>query len=122
MEIYREFTFDAAHYLPHLPTGHKCCEMHGHTYRVRIYIKGQPDPAFGWVIDFKEMKNKISAVIDEVDHKTLNHVPGLENPTAENITVWLWQKLKPQFPGLSRIELNETASAGVVYSGEDFAV
>jgi 6-pyruvoyltetrahydropterin/6-carboxytetrahydropterin synthase len=122
MEIYREFTFDAAHYLPKLPAGHKCREMHGHTYRVKIYISGRPDPAVGWIIDFKEMKTKISTVLDEIDHHTLNHIPGLENPTAENIACWFWQKLKPLFPGLSRIELNETASAGVVYCGEDFTV
>jgi 6-pyruvoyltetrahydropterin/6-carboxytetrahydropterin synthase len=119
MEIYREFTFDAAHFLPHLPEGHKCREMHGHTYRIRVYLKGKPVAAAGWIIDFKEMKNKISVVIDEVDHKTLNHVPGLENPTAENITLWFWQKLKGLFPNLSRIELKETASTGVMYAGED---
>jgi len=119
MEIYREFTFDSAHYLPKLPEGHKCREMHGHTYRLKVYIKGKPDPHQGWIVDFKEMKNKITGVIDEVDHKTLNQVQGLDNPTAENITIWFWQKLKPLFQGLSRIELKETASTGVVYCGED---
>src|SRR5262245_22653904 len=119
MEIYREFSFDAAHYLPMLPEGHKCNEMHGHTYHLKVYIKGNLNPTPGWVMDFKEMKNKINTVIDEVDHKTLNKLPGLENPTAENIILWFWQKLKPLLPDLSRIELKETASTGVIYSGED---
>lgn len=122
MEIYREFSFDAAHCLPQLPPEHKCRSLHGHTYRLKIFIKGNPDPRFGWIFDFKELKNKISTVIEEVDHKTLNQVPGLENPTAENITLWFWQRLKPLFPGLSRIELKETDATGVVYSGENISV
>lgn len=118
MEIYKEFSFDSAHFLPLVPEGHKCRNMHGHTYKLRVYIKGQPDPKLGWIMDFKELKDVIGRVIDQVDHKLLNDVPGLENPTAENITIWIWQQIKPLLPLLSKIELHETPTTGVIYSGD----
>jgi len=116
MEIYKEFTFDSAHFLPNVPEGHKCKEIHGHTYHLRVYIQGQPDTQMGWLMDFKELKDMVSPFINTVDHKLMNNIPGLENPTAENITVWFWEKLKPAVPGLIRIELKETATTGVIYS------
>lgn len=117
MEIYKEFAFDAAHFLPNVPEGHKCKQMHGHTYHLRVYVSGTPDKEFGWIIDFKELKDSILPLIDLVDHRVMNEVPGLENPTAENITIWFWNKLKPQLPSLSRIELKETPTTGVIYDG-----
>lgn len=117
MEIYKEFAFDAAHFLPNVPEGHKCKQMHGHTYHLRVYVSGAPDNELGWIIDFKELKDRILPLIDLVDHRVMNDVPGLENPTAENITIWFWNKLKPELPGLSRIELKETPTTGVIYDG-----
>lgn len=117
MEIYKEFAFDSAHFLPNVPDGHKCKEIHGHTYHLRVYISGKPDAELGWIIDFKELKDTITPLIDKVDHKLINNIPGLENPTAENITIWFWDNLKPLLPGLSRIELKETPTTGVIYSG-----
>ncbi|HEY6063145.1 MAG TPA: 6-carboxytetrahydropterin synthase QueD [Chitinophagaceae bacterium] len=118
MEIYKEFAFDSAHFLPNIPEGHKCKNIHGHTYHVRVYIKGEPDEHLGWIIDFKELKNIVSPVIDKLDHTLLNTVSGLENPTAENITRWFWQQVKPLLPALCRVELKETPTTGVIYSGE----
>ena len=118
MEIYKVFAFDAAHFLPNVPEGHKCRGMHGHTYHLTVYIKGQPEPELGWIIDFKELKDRVLPVVDMLDHKVINDVPGLENPTAELITAWFWNQLKPMLPGLSRVELNETPTTGVIYSGE----
>lgn len=117
MEIYKEFTFDAAHFLPHVPLEHKCRSLHGHTYHLRVYIKGTPDNEQGWIIDFKELKDMVMPLIDKLDHKLINKVEGLENPTAENITIWFWNHLKIMLPGLSKIELKETATTGVIYSG-----
>ena len=117
MEIYKEFSFDSAHFLTEVPEEHKCRQIHGHTYRLRVYIKGAITKQ-GWIMDFKELKNCVMPLIELVDHKLLNDVPGLENPTAENVTIWFWQHLKPVLPFLSRIELNETATTGVIYSGE----
>lgn len=118
MEIYKEFSFDSAHFLPNVPDGHKCKNMHGHTYRLRVFIKGEPDPQLGWIMDFKELKDALAGVIDQLDHKLINDIQGLENPTAENITVWIWKQIKPLLPLLSKIELYETPTTGVIYSGE----
>jgi 6-pyruvoyltetrahydropterin/6-carboxytetrahydropterin synthase len=118
MEIYKEFAFDSAHFLPNVPEGHKCRNMHGHTYHLRVYIQGEPDEQYGWIIDFKELKDMIMPLIDLLDHTLLNNIKGLENPTAENITRWFWQHAKPLIPALSRIELKETPTTGVIYSGE----
>ena len=119
MEIYKEFSFDSAHYLPNVPEWHKCRNMHGHTYKLKVYIKGKPDPQFGWIMDFKELKDKVGPVIDQLDHQLINEVKGLENPTAENITIWIWQQIKPLLPQLSKIELHETPTTGVIYAGEE---
>jgi len=117
MEIYKEFSFDSAHYLPHVPEGHKCRNMHGHTYRLKVFIEGEPDPVLGWIMDFKDLKEALSNVIEQLDHKLINDIQGLSNPTAENITIWIWQQIKPLLPNLSRIELYETPTTGVIYKG-----
>jgi 6-pyruvoyltetrahydropterin/6-carboxytetrahydropterin synthase len=117
MEIYKEFSFDSAHFLPYVPEGHKCRNMHGHTYRLKVVIEGEPDPQLGWLMDFKELKDKIGFVIEQLDHKLINDIKGLENPTAELITVWIWKQIKPHLPLLSRIELYETPTTGVIYRG-----
>lgn len=118
MEIYKEFAFDAAHFLPNVPPEHKCRSLHGHTYHLRVYVKGMPDNEKGWIVDFKELKDLVMPLIDQLDHKLINKVKGLENPTAENITIWFWNRLKTMLPGLSKIELKETATTGVIYSGQ----
>ncbi|MBS1655733.1 MAG: 6-carboxytetrahydropterin synthase QueD [Bacteroidetes bacterium] len=118
MEIYKEFSFDSAHFLPNVPDWHKCKNMHGHTYHLRVYIKGTPHPELGWIMDFKELKDLVNPLIDQLDHKLMNNVEGLQNPTAENITIWFWDRLKPLLPNLSHIELKETPTTGVIYNGE----
>jgi 6-pyruvoyltetrahydropterin/6-carboxytetrahydropterin synthase len=118
MEIYKEFSFDSAHFLPNVPEGHKCKNMHGHTYRLRVFLQGTPDPQLGWIMDFKELKDRVGPVIDRLDHKLINDIRGLENPTAENITVWIWQQIKPSLPQLNKIELYETPTTGVIYTGD----
>ena len=118
MLIYKEFTFDSAHFLPNVPDGHKCKEMHGHTYRLRIWIKGQPDVKLGWVMDFAVLKGLVKPVVAELDHKCMNNIPGLENPTCELIAVWIWNRLKPLLPEMDHLELHETPTSGVVYNGQ----
>ena len=118
MEIYKEFSFDSAHFLPFVPQGHKCHNMHGHTYRLKVFIKGKPDTHLGWIMDFKELKDILGGVIEQLDHKLINDIKGLENPTAELITVWIWDQVKPLLPLLSKIELYETPTTGVIYIGD----
>jgi 6-pyruvoyltetrahydropterin/6-carboxytetrahydropterin synthase len=118
MLLYKEFTFDSAHFLPNVPEGHKCRSIHGHTYRLRVWLKGKPDPQLGWIIDFAELKKIIKPVVAELDHKLMNNIPGLENPTCELIAVWIWNQLKPALPAMARIELHETPTSGVIYEGD----
>lgn len=118
MLLYKEFTFDSAHFLPYVPEGHKCKEMHGHTYRLRVWLEGKPDARLGWIIDFAELKKIVKPVVGALDHKCMNNVPGLENPTCELIAVWIWDQLKPLLPALKRIELHETPTSGVIYEGD----
>lgn len=118
MEIYKEYSFDSAHFLPRVPEGHKCRNMHGHTYKLKVFLEGQPDPELGWIMDFKDLKEALTGVIEQLDHKLINDIPGLENPTAENITIWIWKQIQPLLPLLSRIELYETPTTGVVYKGD----
>lgn len=118
MEIFKQFTFDSAHFLPRVPLEHKCRNIHGHTYRMVAYFEGEPDLELGWLMDFADIKKVINPIIDRLDHKLLNEIEGLENPTCERIAVWLWEQIKPQMPLLSRIELHETPTSGVVYKGK----
>jgi len=118
MTIFKQFTFDSAHYLPNVPETHKCRAIHGHTYRLTIYLTGSLHPQLGWVMDFSDLKKVVGPVIDQVDHKMLNNVPGLENPTCELLAQWLWNAIKPSIPQLSKIELYETPTSGVVYEGD----
>lgn len=117
MLIYKEFSFDAAHYLSKVPPGHKCAVMHGHTYHLKIWLKGNVNEQ-GWVMDFAVVKAAVKHVIDLIDHQCLNTIEGLENPTSEVLVQWLWHKLKPSLPLLHEIELRETPTSGVVYNGE----
>lgn len=119
MKVFREFRFEAAHSLPDAPPGHKCRRLHGHSYRLVVHIAGPIQPRTGWVMDFAELKATVQPVIDDLDHRHLNELPGLAQPTAENICRWIWQRLHPSLPGLARLELYETAKAGCVYEGED---
>ena len=118
MNIFKKFTFDSAHYLPNVPDGHKCKEMHGHTYLLTVFIDGELIDNLDWVIDFAEIKKIINPIITRVDHKLLNDIEGLENPTCENLAIWLWNNIKPELPGLCRIKLGETPESGVVYEGK----
>lgn len=118
MEVYREFKFDAAHLLPNITPGHRCSRMHGHTFRVVILLEGEVGKESGWVKDFGEIKRLCEPVIEELDHSTLNDIPGLGNPTSENIAVWIWNRLKPVIPELGMVEVSETSSTGCRYRGD----
>ena len=118
MEIFKDFTFDAAHYLPNLPEGHKCARMHGHTFRVRLCLQGPIDERIGWVVEFADVKKAFAPVYDRLDHRLLNEIEGLDNPTSENIARWIWQRLQPQLPGLSEVQIRETCTSGCVYHGD----
>jgi 6-pyruvoyltetrahydropterin/6-carboxytetrahydropterin synthase len=119
LEIYKDFTFEAAHCLPNVPEGHKCRRLHGHSYRVRVFVAGPLDSHAGWVVDFADIKAACKPIFDQLDHYYLNEIAGLENPTAERIAEWLWTRIKPVLPQLVRIEIAETCTSGSVYAGPD---
>ena len=117
MTIFKQFTFDSAHFLPNVPETHKCRGIHGHTYKLTVFLEGPLDPQLAWVADFGDIKREVKAVVDLVDHKLLNDIPGLENPTCEVVAIWIWNKIKSSIPLLKRIELHETPTSGVIYEG-----
>jgi len=117
MIIFKQFSFDSAHYLPNVPEGHKCKEVHGHTYKLIVYLEDKLDDTLGWVADFAEVKQIVASVVTIIDHKLLNNIEGLENPTCELLAVWIWNKVKDQLPALKKIELHETPTSGVIYEG-----
>lgn len=118
MRIFRNFTFDAAHRLNHLPDGHKCANLHGHTYRLTVTLEGKPQQPIGWVRDFADIKHIVNThALNQLDHTTLNDIPGLEQPTTERIATWIWDKLKPHLPELAELTLWENQNSGVTYHG-----
>jgi 6-pyruvoyltetrahydropterin/6-carboxytetrahydropterin synthase len=117
MEIYKRFSFEAAHRLPKLPPEHKCARLHGHSFRVTVYVSGDIDPELGWVVDFAQISAAVSPLHELLDHRYLNDVPGLENPTSERLAIWIWDRLAPRLPGLSRIGVAETCTSGCEYAG-----
>jgi 6-pyruvoyltetrahydropterin/6-carboxytetrahydropterin synthase len=119
MEIYKEFVFEAAHRLPNVPAGHKCARLHGHSWRGTIFIKGQLGAATGWIMDYAEIKRIFQPVYDQLDHRYLNEIAGLENPTSEILAKWIWERLKPDLPNLSQVIINETCTTGCIYRGGD---
>lgn len=118
MEIFREFTFEAAHRLPEVPEGHKCARLHGHSYRVAVHVEGPVDERAGWVMDFGDVKAAFKPLEEQLDHHYLNEVEGLENPTSENLAVWIWDRLLPGLPTLSAVTVRETCTSGCTYRGK----
>lgn len=118
MKITQAFTFEAAHRLPNVPSTHKCHRMHGHSYRVELQLKGKVDPKTGFVIDFFDVEKVFGPVLQILDHHTLNDLDGLENPTAENIAVWIWRKVKPLIGELNSVKVFETPLCWAEYEGE----
>jgi len=117
MEIFREFTFEAAHRLPHVPHGHKCARLHGHSYRVTVHVEGPVEPDTGWVMDFGDLKTAFEPVRKQLDHYYLNEIEGLDNPTSEILAAWIWDRLTAGLPGLSAVTVRETCTSGCTYRG-----
>jgi 6-pyruvoyltetrahydropterin/6-carboxytetrahydropterin synthase len=117
MEISKEFVFEAAHLLPRVPEGHKCSRLHGHSFRVEIFARGDVDPEFGWFMDFADLKGAFQPLYDALDHRYLNEVDGLENPTSENLAIWIWERLSTRLPQLCRVVVRETCTTSCSYEG-----
>lgn len=118
VELFKEFTFEAAHRLPHVPAGHQCGRLHGHSFKVALHIEGPVDPHTGWIRDFAEIKAIFKPFYDQLDHNYLNDIPGLDNPTSEVIAKWIWNQVKPLLPELSQVRIHETCTSGCIYRGD----
>lgn len=118
IDVFKDFHFEAAHRLPHVPEGHKCARLHGHSFQVRLYVRGEIDPRTGWVLDFADIKAAFKPILDQLDHYYLNDIPGLDNPTSENVARWIWAQTRSVLPLLSGVEVRETCTSGCIYRGE----
>jgi 6-pyruvoyltetrahydropterin/6-carboxytetrahydropterin synthase len=119
VRLVHEFKFEAAHLLPNVPKGHKCARLHGHSFKVELAIHGPVDPHTGWFIDFGDLYKLWEPLHDKLDHRYLNEVPGLENPTSEVLAKWIWDQMKPKLPSLKQVTLFETCDARCEYTGEE---
>lgn len=113
--LFKDFTFEAAHRLPHVPEGHKCARLHGHSFMVRLEITGEVESHSGWIMDFAELTAAFMPTYQRLDHHYLNDIAGLENPTSEVLAQWIWHQVKPVIPLLSAVMVKETCMAGCVY-------
>ena len=117
MDLFAEFTFEAAHRLPNVAPDHKCARLHGHSFHVRVTVTGPVDAKMGWVIDFADVKKAFAPLHAVLDHHYLNEIEGLENPTSEVLAQWIWGRLERELGMLSAVEVRETCTVGCVYRG-----
>jgi 6-pyruvoyltetrahydropterin/6-carboxytetrahydropterin synthase len=115
--VFKDFTFEAAHRLPNVPADHKCARLHGHSFTARIVVEGAVGEQSGWVVDFADITAACEPLRLQLDHNYLNELAGLENPTSEVIARWIWERLVGELPGLCRVTVQETCTAGVDYDG-----
>lgn len=118
MTVYHGFSFESARRLPRLPESHMCSRLHGNTFLLRVAVTGPVRESEGWVIDFAEVAATVEPVLADIDHHYLNEVPGLENPTTENIAIWLWDRISTHLQWLSEIEIRENGVTGCIYRGK----
>tara|TARA_A100001011_G_C14197081_1_gene793978 strand:+ start:881 stop:1237 length:357 start_codon:yes stop_codon:yes gene_type:complete len=118
MVVYKEYYINSARYLPNLKEGHICSKFHGHTYNIKVFVEGSVNKETGFVIDAFDIDKQFKKIHKQLDHKVLNDISGLENPTSENICIWIWQKLSKNLPLLSKIEIMENSVTGFVYKGD----
>jgi 6-pyruvoyltetrahydropterin/6-carboxytetrahydropterin synthase len=118
MRIYKEFSFEAAHFLPSAPPGHPNARVHGHSFRVRVILDGEPDETTGVVMHLDDVESAVADAREALDHRFLNKVDGLSQPTLERISIWLWERLHNRLPGLAEIEVaRDSCHEGCVYRG-----
>jgi 6-pyruvoyltetrahydropterin/6-carboxytetrahydropterin synthase len=117
IELRKTFQFEAAHRLPRLPESHKCHRLHGHSFQTEIVVAGECDPRLEWLVDYADLSEAFRPLWEQLDHRYLNEIPGLDNPTSENIAVWIWDRLKPRLPLLTEVVVAETCTARCVFRG-----
>ncbi len=117
IQLTKSFRFEAAHWLPTFPEGHKCRRLHGHSFCVDVLVAGEVPPEQGYLIDYGQIKDAVEPIRQQLDHYLLNEIEGLENPTAEQIAKWVYDRLKPALPLLDAIRVRETCTTEALYRG-----
>ena len=117
VRLTNEFRFEAAHRLPNVPPGHKCERLHGHSFKIELTVAGPVDPKTGWLFDFSVVEAAWKPLHDQLDHNYMNDIAGLENPTSELLSKWIWDRLKDKLPSLARVTVHETCDARCEYEG-----
>ena len=117
VELVKDFRFEAAHFLPNVPEGHKCRRTHGHSFRGEVAVRGPLDPHLGWVMDFADLRAAVEPIVKRLDHYLLNDIDGLDNPTSERLAIWIWRELAPSLPLLVRVTIEETCTSRCHYFG-----
>ena len=119
-ELARVFQIEAAHSLPNVSEGHKCRRLHGHSFRITVRISGPVDERTGWMVDFAEIKRAWQPLHDALDHRHLNEVAGLDNPTSEVLARWILERFRIPGVSLRSVTIAETCTAEcTVYADED---
>jgi 6-pyruvoyltetrahydropterin/6-carboxytetrahydropterin synthase len=119
-QITRTYRFEAAHFLPKVPDSHKCKRVHGHNYRVDVTVRSGLDDR-GFVMDFFELDAVVDPIVEELDHRCLNEITLLDNPTAEILAHWFWARVCAHLKrGMSRLDVSvrvyETADCSAEYA------
>ena len=117
MIVYKKFNIESARSLPNVLETHPCYQLHGHSFKIIISVKGQIDKHTGFVTDFQEIENAFNPIKKILDHSFLNKIEGLSNPTSENICIWIWDKIESSIPNICEIEIKETDTTGCIYRG-----
>jgi 6-pyruvoyltetrahydropterin/6-carboxytetrahydropterin synthase len=118
MRLEHDLRFEAAHWLPRVPEGHRCRRVHGHSYMVTVVVEGPVDADSGWVVDYATLEAAVAPVVGALDHRLLNELDGLTNPTSEAIAMWIWARVKPNLAGLVELRLHETHDTRCIYRGD----
>lgn len=118
VSLRKSFGFESAHWLPKFPDGHKCRRLHGHSFRIDVVVEGEVAEEDGYLVDFGVIKAAIKPIEEMLDHRCLNEIEGLENPTSEMLAKWIWDRLAPSLPLLSEIHVHETCTSSCIYRGD----
>jgi 6-pyruvoyltetrahydropterin/6-carboxytetrahydropterin synthase len=111
----KTFHFEAAHDLPTFPADHKCRRLHGHSFVFEVIVEGEVEAAKGYLIDYGDIKVAAGPIVARLDHRYLNEIEGLSNPTSENLARWIYGELKGKLPALTAIVVRETCTASCEY-------
>jgi 6-pyruvoyltetrahydropterin/6-carboxytetrahydropterin synthase len=119
--IWRRYAFESAHRLPNVQAGHKCGRMHGHGFEVILHADMDlGNREIG--VDYGRIDALWAPLHEELDHACLNDIAGLENPTSELISSWIWERIKPALTELSWVTVYETASSGAHFDGHNYRI